>query len=97
MGRCGEWQQGSPPFIGAVRQWPASKWGEELTIVNSAISKHGGGVRAELRRALKAGSTVGHLAMARRWATLGRLGEEEGSPPPPEVGQVDRAADGRLG
>jgi hypothetical protein len=56
--------------------------GEELTIVNSAISKHGGGVRAELRRALKAGSTVGHLAMARRWATLGRLGEEEGSPPP---------------
>jgi hypothetical protein len=70
--------------------------GEELTIVNPAISKHGGGVRAELRRALKAGSTVGHLAMARRWATLGRLGEEEGSPPP-EVGQVDRAADGRLG
>jgi hypothetical protein len=69
--------------------------GEELTIVNPTISKHGGGVRAELRRALKAGSTVGHLAMARRWATLGRLGEEEG--PPPEVGQVDRAADGRVG
>jgi hypothetical protein len=63
---------------------------------------------AELRKALKAGSTGGQLAMARRWvaawrgraartgkaAALGPLKDEEGVTPPPQVGHVGRMADG---
>jgi hypothetical protein len=83
--------------------------GEELAVINPAVWGTGGGRMAKLSRALKVGSTVGQLTMARSWAAawhsmmartgkavaLGRLREEEGVTP--RVGQVGRAVDGRLG
>jgi hypothetical protein len=38
--------------------------GDELAVINPAITEHGGGGMAELRTALRAGSTVGQLTMA---------------------------------
>jgi hypothetical protein len=66
--------------------------GEELAIVNLAVTKRGGGGMTELRRAFKVGLTIGQVAMAQRWAaachsaavrtgkaaTLSWLREEEG-------------------
>jgi hypothetical protein len=69
--------------------------GEELAVINPAVTGCGEGGMAELSRALNAGSIVGQLTMARRWgwlgaaacmaneAALGRLQEEGGVPPPP--------------
>jgi hypothetical protein len=62
--------------------------GDELAVINPAVTEHGGGGMAELRRALRAGSTVGQLTMAQRWATragkaaaLSQLNDEEGVNP----------------
>jgi hypothetical protein len=76
--RCGEWQQGSPPFIGADGRWGEAAagelLGEQLAIVNPAVTESGGGGVVELRQVLKAESTVGRFAMDWRWA-VGRHGE----------------------
>jgi hypothetical protein len=60
--------------------------GEELAILNPAVTGDGGGWVAQLRRVLKVESTVGRFTMDWRWAAsqrgeavgLNQLEEEEG-------------------
>jgi hypothetical protein len=43
-----------------------------LAIVNPAVTDHGEGEMAELRRALKASSTIGQLTITWRWVAAWR-------------------------